>query len=625
MSRENGAPPSAALTFQGLSYTVKDRKSKKPKLLLDAVSGTAEPGHTLAILGPSGAGKTTLMNVLTLRASGGDASGSTRLGGRPLTHSLFRKTCFTVGQRDELWPTLTPREQLVFARRLAVAAGAKVEEGRVDEILKRMGLESCADTRVGHEMLPGGGLSGGQKRRLSLALALLKRAICMFLDEPTSGLDAAAALNTMTFIGELAKQERLIAVCTIHQPSTAIYLAFDGVMLLSEGRVAYRGAAAAAVDYFASRGRKMPELTNPADFLLDLVNADFADKSDVDELLDAWADSREKRDSESDLAALGAEARLDGDGARPNVANQLAPLLRRQALLLSRDPLVLFARALCFMLGNAYFAVVYIKTRERHQDQVLNKMWLHVWFTAVPSQITCLLVFALNFEGRLVRTEVQNGLVSPAAYLVARSVLELPLVVFLALAAVGVPAYAIANWQASRFATTVLCWMAQQYCWDAFATALAVAFDNPLIGAAQYIGCWFSAFLYGGFLIPVKDIVWPLRALHWIFPLGYAIRSITFSEFVDGTWDACDKYDEGSDFCYCQGEDPSKSCSGRVVLDSLEIIYPLFSSKNTILLDVICCLALAVGAKLFACVAFVKSTQGSPPPKAAAAAAPEKA
>ncbi|KAH8085003.1 ATPase [Aureococcus anophagefferens] len=340
----------------------------------------------------------------------------------------------------------------------------------------------------------------------------------------------------MTFIGELAKQERLIAVCTIHQPSTAIYLAFfDGVMLLSEGRVAYRGAAAAAVDYFASRGRKMPELTNPADFLLDLVNADFADKSEVDELLDAWADSREKRDSESRASSS-----------------------------------------------------------------------------------------SLNFEGRLVRTEVQNGLVSPAAYLVARSVLELPLVVFLALAAVGVPAYAIANWQASRFATTVLCWMAQQYCWDAFATALAVAFDNPLIGAAQYIGCWFSAFLYGGFLIPVKDIVWPLRA-PLDLPLGYAIRSITFSEFVDGTWDACDKYDEGSDFCYCQGEDPSKSCSGRVVLDSLEIIYPLFSSKNTILLDVICCLALAVGAKLFACVAFVKSTQGSPPPKAAAAAAPEKA
>ena len=107
MSRENGAPPSAALTFQGLSYTVKDRKSKKPKLLLDAVSGTAEPGHTLAILGPSGAGKTTLMNVLTLRASGGDASGSTRLGGKPLTHSLFRKTCaarrrFARGETGEI-------------------------------------------------------------------------------------------------------------------------------------------------------------------------------------------------------------------------------------------------------------------------------------------------------------------------------------------------------------------------------------------------------------------------------------------------------------------------------------------------------------------------------------------
>ncbi|KAH8044617.1 ABC transporter [Aureococcus anophagefferens] len=82
MSRENGAPPSAALTFHELSFTVKDRKSKKPKLLLDAVSGTAEPGHTLAILGPSGAGKTTLMNVLTLRgaaaASGRRASAASR-------------------------------------------------------------------------------------------------------------------------------------------------------------------------------------------------------------------------------------------------------------------------------------------------------------------------------------------------------------------------------------------------------------------------------------------------------------------------------------------------------------------------------------------------------------------
>ena len=270
-------------------------------------------------------------------------------------------------------------------------------------------------------------------------------------------------------------------------------------------------------------------------------------------------------------------------------------------------------------MGNAYFSVVYIKTRDRHQDQVLNKMWLSVWFTAVPSQITCLLVFALNFEGKLVRTEVQNGLVSPAAYLLARSVLEVPLVVLLSLAAVGFPAYVVANWEASTFLTTSLVWMAQQYCWDAFATALAVAFANPLVGAAAYIGCWFSAFLYGGFLIPVKDIVWPLRTLHWVFPLGYAIRSMTFSEFVDGTWDACDKYDPDKDFCYCQSDrdyDPTKSCSGRVVLDSLKVLYPLFSSKNTILLDVVCCLALAAGAQAFACAAFVKSTQGSPPPKA---------
>ena len=93
-----------------------------------------------------------------------------------------------MGQRDELWPTLTPREQLSHAAELFRRAGADVEEDRVADVLDRLGLASCAETIVGHHMVPGG-LSGGQRRRLSIGIALLKRPICAFLDEPTSGLD----------------------------------------------------------------------------------------------------------------------------------------------------------------------------------------------------------------------------------------------------------------------------------------------------------------------------------------------------------------------------------------------------------------------------------------------------
>ena len=127
----------------------------------------------LAILGPSGAGKTTLLSLLTLRAPAGEARGGCTLGGRPLTHSVFRRRCFYVPQNSDgaAWPTLTPREQLLFAAALFRAGGAE----RVEEVLKQLGLESCADTLVGHDLVPGG-LSGGQKKRLAVAVALVKRA-----------------------------------------------------------------------------------------------------------------------------------------------------------------------------------------------------------------------------------------------------------------------------------------------------------------------------------------------------------------------------------------------------------------------------------------------------------------
>ena len=334
---------STCLAFRDLSFEVNDRKTRKPLKLLEGVCGRVDRARTLAVIGPSGAGKTTLMSLLTLRAPAGVATGSASLGGRPLTHSLFRRQCFFVTQQDELWPTLSPREQLDYARLLFSSAGADMEASRVDEVLRRMGLESCADTVVGVDIVPGG-LSGGQKRRLSVAIALMKRALCVFLDEPTSGLDAASAFHTMAFVRELAVTEALIAVATIHQPSTRVYLCFDECMLLSSGRCAFLGEASHATAHFEALGHALPELTNPADFMLDLVNADFVDRVEVDRLLDAWDDDDEisaflpdDTGTDTGIAILPLD---DVWGTRPTLRSQLRILLERQVVLLSRDVLV---------------------------------------------------------------------------------------------------------------------------------------------------------------------------------------------------------------------------------------------------------------------------------------------
>ena len=232
-------------------------------------------------MGPSGAGKTTLISALTLDAFYGTPKGEVTLNGVPLTDDMFKKHAFVVKQQDKHWPYLTTREALTYAAELYNVADKADIPDVVSGIVKKMGLESCVDTRCAR-------LSGGQKRRLSLAVALLKQPTLLFLDEPTSGLDAAAASNIMQEIIRVAREERIIILCSIHQPSTKVYNGFDQIMILSKGREAFVGSVEDATPHFGSIGHPLPPATNPAEHFLDLVNSDFSTSEEVDNILDAW-------------------------------------------------------------------------------------------------------------------------------------------------------------------------------------------------------------------------------------------------------------------------------------------------------------------------------------------------
>merc|ERR1711988_1482931 len=129
-----------------------------------------------------------------------------------------------------------------------IATGAE-KDARINELIKTMGLESCQNTKVGNEFLKG--LSGGQRRRLSLACAFIKDPLVVFLDEVTSGLDAAAAASITNFMQELARSKDVIIACTIHQPSAKIFKGFDRLLLLSGGDVAYSGKISEINLYFS--------------------------------------------------------------------------------------------------------------------------------------------------------------------------------------------------------------------------------------------------------------------------------------------------------------------------------------------------------------------------------------
>lgn len=231
------------------------------------------PGEILAMLGPSGSGKTTLLTALGGRLSG-HLSGKITYNGQPFSGSIKRRTGF-VAQDDVLYPHLTVFETLLFTAllRLPQTVSKQDKVQHVEHVIQELGLNRCQNSMIGGPLFRG--ISGGEKKRVSIGQEMLINPSLLLLDEPTSGLDSTTALRILTTVKGLANGGRTV-ITTIHQPSSRLYHMFDKLLLLSEGCPIYYGMASTAVEYFSSIGFA-PSITtiNPADLLLDLANGKF--------------------------------------------------------------------------------------------------------------------------------------------------------------------------------------------------------------------------------------------------------------------------------------------------------------------------------------------------------------
>ncbi|CAN4075526.1 unnamed protein product [Withania somnifera] len=250
-------------------------KSKDEKIILKGVSGIVSPGEMLAILGPSGSGKTTLLTGLGGRLVNGHLNGAITYNNKPFSNSMKRNTGF-VTQDDVLYPHLTVFETLVFTALLRLPKTFTVEEktAHAEVIITHLGLTKCKDSIIGGPLLRG--ISGGERRRVSIGQEMLINPNLLFLDEPTSGLDSTTALRIVSTLRDLAKGGKTV-VMTIHQPSSRLFYMFDKVLLLSEGNPLYFGRGEDAMGYFSGIGFSPLVAMNPSDFLLDLSNGILSD------------------------------------------------------------------------------------------------------------------------------------------------------------------------------------------------------------------------------------------------------------------------------------------------------------------------------------------------------------
>ena len=273
MDGSHGEMGGVDVRFEGLYVRLKS----SGRTVVEAACGRLRRGEMTAVMGPSGSGKTTLLNALAGRvAFDGDVhvDGNAVHGGvgRHLGHRFAM-----VPQEDIMYRLLTVEENVWLSASFRLAGRGVGRRERIRQavahVMKQMRLTGVAHSTVGDELVRG--VSGGERKRVNIALELVADPRCMFVDEPTTGLDATAAKEVISCLRGIVRDASITVVCVVHQPRHEVFSAFDSLLLLARGgRIVYEGAPASACLVYESAGLVLPPMCSLSDFLLDIVSDD---------------------------------------------------------------------------------------------------------------------------------------------------------------------------------------------------------------------------------------------------------------------------------------------------------------------------------------------------------------
>eukprot|EP01084_Bolivina_argentea_P304640 526163_1 len=270
-ARKSALPsPCSQRTFEWHNLNVYVGNDKTGKHILHDFNGSIQSGELLAVMGGSGAGKSTLLNALSGRTNLNEqtVTGSLAINGCKFKCSeqdIIKSICTYVPQSDILCPTQTVEEALKFYAHLKLSHLSTIQrEKRINYLIHVLHLETCRHNYIGDEKKRG--ISGGEKRRVSIASEILNDVDIIFLDEPTSGLDAYTAARTIKTLKQFCAVSNKIIVATIHQPSVEVFYLFDKLMLLSNGQLCFNARVERDVESFFAK--TLRPKTNPADVIV---------------------------------------------------------------------------------------------------------------------------------------------------------------------------------------------------------------------------------------------------------------------------------------------------------------------------------------------------------------------
>jgi len=539
-----GTTEKTTIEYKNLSLVLMQRKQKSAKVILDTLSGVVRSGRLTALMGPSGSGKTSLLNVLagrTKKIKGLSLSGEILVNGDPVQNwSAYRRKCAYVEQDDLLFHTLTVRETIQLAADLRLPRTMSVEERRqrADLIIGELGLRKCEDTRIGNESTRG--ISGGERKRVSIAIEILRGPSVLFLDECTTGLDSFQALRVATTIKELAQGGRTI-VSSIHQPRSSIFALFDDVVILSEGKMVYNGPAAEMVGYFSKIGYAMPENYNPADFVLDLVSVDMRSEeletetrarlSDIVNRFEAMPIPDDSKPNSDDVTATSSNS--DNDLPKKykyetGWYRQFSLLYQRATRQKLRDKTGLMIPLFSTLFFATLLGCLYFKTGENLTQQAIQDKVGALFFLSLSQYMTGMFSILNVFpqEKFIVNRERSSKAYSLSPFFLSRVVADLPMlffpwlmctiVYFLAAFKMDVGAY---------FETAIMCMLAYETA-ASFGLLVGAFAPSLLVAQAMAMPIMLIFILFSGFYANNAIIPAALNWIQWISPIRWLFAAI---------------------------------------------------------------------------------------------------
>uniref|UniRef100_A0A8C5T274 ATP binding cassette subfamily G member 5 n=1 Tax=Malurus cyaneus samueli TaxID=2593467 RepID=A0A8C5T274_9PASS len=445
-----GQPPDS-ISAQGVSYTIRERVGpwwnfslyckKWTRQILKDVSFHIESGQIMGILGNSGSGKTTLLDAISGRLGHKDNFfGEVYVNGHQLKREQFRDCFSYVPQSDTLLSFLTIQESLTYTALLTLKKCSNTSiKKKVDAVMAELSLSHIADKIIGsHNVI---GISGGERRRVSVAAQLLQDPKVMLLDEPTTGLDCLTANQLVLLLSELAHRDRIV-ILTIHQPRSELFKLFDKIAIMSFGEMVFCGSPMEMITFFSGCGYSCPEQSNPFDFYVDLTSVDTRSKereletySRVQEFVSAYRNSEifskalaaiEKTKCMKDLPPIPFKNKDS-----PSGFYQILILLRRATRNFSRDKMGIIMRLLQNLLFSLFIAVFLLRLRNDAQVAVQDRVGLIYQCVSAPPYTGMLNAVALFPPLRAISDqESKDGLYKKWQMLVAYIVHFLPFSVF---------------------------------------------------------------------------------------------------------------------------------------------------------------------------------------------------